>query len=87
MQINWKARLKNKTFWFTVIPALFLISQTVLSAFGYAFDFTAIETKILVLVDAIFGVLAVLGIVVDPTTNGVSDSNLAMTYTKPRKDD
>lgn len=85
MKINWKTRLKNKTFWFTVIPALFLIAQTVASAFGYVFDFTALETKILVLVDAIFGILAVLGIVVDHTTAGVSDSELAMTYKEPRR--
>jgi phi LC3 family holin len=34
-------------------------------------------------VNAAFGVLAILGIVTDPTTPGVKDSTRAMTYDKP----
>ena len=34
-------------------------------------------------VDALFAVLVILGVVVDPTTEGLGDSDRAMTYTKP----
>ncbi len=87
MQINWKARIKNKYFWLTIIPATLLLIQTVLAAFGVSFDFTILEAKLVAIVDAVFGLLAMLGIVVDLTTNGISDTNLAMTYNKPRKDE
>jgi phi LC3 family holin len=36
-------------------------------------------------VEAVFSVLAILGIVVDPTTEGVKDSRLAMTYEQPKE--
>ena len=35
---------------------------------------------------ALFAVLAILGVVTDPTTAGLSDSDLAMTYEEPRED-
>ena len=43
--------------------------------------------KLLAVVNALFAVLAILGIVTDPTTEGVSDSRQAMSYDKPRSDD
>ena len=44
--------------------------------------------KLLDVVNALFAVLTILGIVVDPTTAGTGDSVQAMTYTEPkRKDD
>ena len=36
-------------------------------------------------VDALFAVLVILGVVVDPTTEGLGDSAQAMTYTEPKK--
>lgn len=85
--INWKVRIKNKVFWLTFIPALLLLIQAIASVFGYSLDFTDLQQKILNVVEALFAVLAILGIVTDPTTAGVGDSNLAMTYQKPKKDD
>ena len=41
--------------------------------------------KLLAVVNAVFAVLAILGIVTDPTTEGVSDSKQAMTYEMPKK--
>ena len=88
MKINWIVRLKNKNFWITLIPAVLLLAQVVLAVFGVVIDLGDIGNKLLAVVDAAFVVLAILGIVTDPTTSGVSDSNLAMTYTKPKdKDD
>ena len=85
MKINWTVRLKNKNFWITIVPAFLLFVQAVLAMFGVTIDAGAIGNKILVVVDAAFVVLSILGIVTDPTTHGVSDSDQAMTYTTPKK--
>ena len=87
MKINWLVRLKNKNFWITIIPAVLLLAQVVLAVFGVVIDLGDIGNKLLAVVDAAFVVLAILGIVTDPTTAGVSDSTLAMTYTKPKDKD
>lgn len=81
--INWTVRIKNKTFWLAVIPAVLLLVQTVAAVFGYTLDLGDIGNKLIAVVNAAFGVLVVLGVVVDPTTAGVSDSNRAMNYKKP----
>lgn len=86
MQINWLVRLKNKAFWVAIIPALLLLVQTVAATFGLTLDLGEIGDKLLAVVNAVFSVLAILGVVVDPTTNGVSDSTQAMTYEEPKKD-
>jgi phi LC3 family holin len=85
MNINWKVRLKNKNFWITIIPAILLIIQPILSLFGVEIDLGEVGNVILAVVDAVFVVLAVLGIVTDPTTEGISDSKQAMTYVEPKK--
>ena len=87
MGINWKVRIKNKAFWLALIPALALIATTVASVFGYTIDLTTLVGKIQAVVNAVFALLVILGIVVDPTTSGVSDSERAMTYTEPWKDE
>lgn len=84
--INWKVRLKNKNFWLSLIPALLLLIQAVAYVFGFSLDLSELGDKILAVVNALFTVLAILGIVTDPTTDGVSDSALAMTYDEPKED-
>ena len=86
MKINWIVRIKNKAFWLALIPALLLLIQTVAALFGFQIDLGEIGDKILAVVNAVFVVLAILGIVTDPTTEGVSDSEQAMTYTVPKDD-
>lgn len=84
MKINWTVRLKNKVFWVTIIPAMLLLVQTIASVFGIVLDVGDIGNKLIAVVNAAFGVLAVLGIVTDQTTKGISDSELALTYDKPK---
>ena len=84
--INWKVRIKNKTFWMTVIPAIALVVQAVAAVFGYTLDFSTLVGKLLGVVDAVFALLVILGVVVDPTTAGVGDSKRAMTYEEPWED-
>lgn len=84
--INWKVRIKNKMFWLTLIPAVLLLVQVVAAVFGYTLDLGDLGNKLLAVVNAAFGILAMLGIVTDPTTAGLSDSAQALTYEKPKKD-
>ncbi len=83
--INWTVRIKNKTFWVAIIPAALLLVQVVAAVFGYTLDLGELGDKLLAVVNALFGVLAILGIVTDPTTKGVGDSSQALTYDKPKE--
>lgn len=85
--INWKVRIANKDFWMTLIPAVLLLIQAVGAPLGLVLDFGELGNQLLAIVNAVFAVLAILGIVNDPTTNGMSDSKLAMTYEAPKKDE
>ena len=83
--INWKVRVKNKTFWLALIPALLLLAQAVAAVFGLTLDLSEVGDRLLTVVNALFAVLAPLGVVTDPTTSGVGDSALALTYDEPKK--
>ena len=85
MKINWKVRVKNKNFWFSVIPAFLLLVQAVCAVFGLTIDLGDLGNKLLVVVNTAFTVLSIMGIVTDPTTKGISDSDQAMTYNKPKE--
>ena len=87
MKLNWKVRIKNKMFWITLIPAAFVLVQAVVSAFGVEMNFGQISDNLISIVNALFAVLAILGIVTDPTTSGMSDSKQALTYEKPKKEE
>lgn len=82
--INWKVRVKNKAFWLALIPAILVLIQVVAAVFGYTLDLGSLGDKLLDVVNAVFVLLAILGIVVDPTTKGVSDSTQALTYSQPK---
>jgi len=84
--INWKVRIKNKMFWLALIPAVLLLVQVVASVFGFTLDLGDLGNKLLAVVNAVFGILTLLGIVTDPTTAGLSDSAQALTYETPKKD-
>jgi len=83
--INWKVRIKNKNFWIAMIPALFVLIKAVLAIFGISVDFATLTGKILSALDAVFVILTIIGVVNDPTTEGLSDSYRAMTYEEPYK--
>lgn len=81
--INWTVRIKNKNFWLAAIPAVLLLIQAVAAVFGYTLDLGDIGNKLVAVVNAVFGLLVILGVVNDPTTAGISDSTRAMSYKKP----
>ena len=85
MKINWKVRMKNKAFWAALIPAALLFVQVAAGVFGYTMDMGDLGNRLLSAVNALFALLAALGIANDPTTQGISDSSLALSYTEPKK--
>lgn len=66
MNINWKARLTNKTFWVAIVSAIVLLTQQL----GYNI-FPSNWADIL---NSILGIFILLGIVVDTSTEGISDN-------------
>ena len=85
--INWKVRLKNKVFWLALIPAILVFVHHVLIPFGIDWEFTELQAQLVNIIEAVFVILALIGVVADPTTEGVKDSDRAMTYEKPWKDE
>lgn len=85
MKINLKVRFKNKLFWLALIPAFLILVQAVASVFGFTLDLSELGSKLLSVVESVFVLLAILGIVTDHTTEGLGDSEQALTYEKPKK--
>ena len=83
MKLNLKVRLKNPVFWLTVIPALLAFVYSVLGAFDVVP--TLSEDMAVKILTSIVTALAALGVLVDPTTSGLSDSSRALNYTEPAK--
>ena len=84
--MNWVVRFKNKNFWLPLIPAVLLLIQTVAAVFGFELDFGELGNQLVAVVNAVFAVLVILGIVNDPTTKGLGDSKQALTYEKPKEE-
>ena len=82
--INWEVRIKNKAFWVAFIPAVLLLVQVVAAVFGFTLNLGELGNRLLDVVNAAFSVLAILGIVADPTTKGIMDSTQALTYREPK---
>lgn len=84
--INWKVRAKNKNFWIALIPAIIVLIQAVAAVFGVKINLGNLGDKLLAVVNAVFVVLSILGIVTDPTTPGIEDSDRAKSYVIPGED-
>lgn len=83
MKINWKVRFKNKTWLLSFIALVLTFLYNVLSMFDIAPTVT--QQEIMDAVTAILTILASVGVIIDPTTAGVSDSEKALTYEEPKK--
>lgn len=84
MKTNWKIRFKNPQFIIAFVSGLILIAEQVGILIGYELD-KVFTDQLLLIVRTILGLLTLLGIVTDPTTQGLSDSQEALTYNKPKK--
>ncbi len=90
MKINWKVRVKNPLFWAEIGAAILL---PILAYLGLSWEdmtswealgnvlLSAIQNPVLVVATAV----SVWNAITDPTTKGVSDSEQALTYTKPKE--
>lgn len=82
MKLNLKVRMRNPLFWLTIIPAILSSVYTVLGCFGVVPGIS--EDIIIKAATAIVTALTTVGVLVDPTTKGVSDSERALSYTDPQ---
>lgn len=82
MKINWKVRFRNKTWLLTFIAAVLTLVYRALNIAGITPHVA--QEELVELATMLVGILVLLGVVIDPTTKGGSDSELAMTYKKPR---
>lgn len=72
--MDWKARIKNKMFWLSIIPSTLLLIQVVLVPFGYNFEIEPINSQLIAIINALFAVLSVGGVIVDTSTKGIKDN-------------
>lgn len=85
MRINWKLRFQNKTSLTAIILAMIALVYQVLGLWGVTPGIS--ENQIIEVAGMVINLLCLLGIVVDPTTDGVSDSTQALDYSAPKKED
>lgn len=84
MKINWKVRLQHKQFWVSLIALLIVLANQVAGIFSY--DVTIYNDQVTAISETVLSILALLGIIIDPTTQGASDSAKALRYDKPKGD-
>lgn len=82
MKINWKVRFQNKITLTAIAMAVIALVYQVLGVAGVVP--AVAENTIVEIAGMIINLLVLLGIVVDPTTQGAGDSQQALTYEKPR---
>lgn len=84
--MNWKVRLKNPYFWIGLVGVI-LTAMNVSPEMFTSWDAVVTQAKTLISNPYMIGsvLLAVLGVFLDPTTQGVQDSTQAMSYTAPKK--
>jgi phi LC3 family holin len=86
--INWKVRFQNKSWVMAFAAQLMIVAQMLiggLNALGII-DFQlsdTIQQNVLTFINAVFILLSMMGLIQDPTTKGMSDSERAKTYKKP----
>lgn len=83
--INWKLRFKNKVTLTALIAAVVGFIYTLLTIFGITPRVE--QDSIMQLASLVIMLLCSLGVVVDPTTAGVTDSKQALGYTVPKETD
>lgn len=82
MKINWEVRFKNKTFLLSLWALIIVLAQQIASIWGA--DITLVSTQVTNVVETVLTILALIGIVHDPTTPGINDSERALKYDKPK---
>lgn len=84
MRINWVVRFKNKIWLGSFLSLIISFVFSMLRLFDVYPSIT--ENQIVNIVNQALTFLGLIGVLQDPTTSGLGDSNRAMTYTEPYKD-
>lgn len=84
MKVNWKVRFKNKTWLSMFISLIVGFVFNILKMFDVVPVVT--ENFVLQIVGQVLTFLGLIGVLVDPTTAGLSDSERAMGYVEPWDD-
>lgn len=84
MNINWKVRFKNKTWLLTFCVGILAFVYQVLGLFGVVPSIS--QETVVEIIGMVINILVMLGIVVDPTSSGITDSARALTYEEPNKE-
>lgn len=87
MKINIPVRLKNPWFWIGLVSIALTaigVDPSMFTSWSAVWD--AIKDVLANPVQLVTMILAILAVFIDPTTSGITDSNLAMTYVKPKED-
>ena len=87
MKINIPVRLKNPWFWIGLVSIALTaigVDPSMFTSWSAVWD--AIKDVLANPVQLVTMILAILAVFIDPTTSGITDSNLAMTYKKPKGD-
>ncbi|ACN86317.1 hypothetical protein OLACOIGA_00059 [Enterococcus phage vB_Efa29212_2e] len=73
--MDWKTRIRSKAFWITLVPAVVVLIQMIGNIFGLDMSkLTGLSEQLIAVINALFVVLSILGIAVDPTTKGIKDN-------------
>ena len=81
MKINWKVRFRNKTWLAGVLALIVTFVYDLLAAFEVVPAVS--EDWIIGIIGTVLTLLTALGVVIDPTTQGIPDSDRAMLYDEP----
>lgn len=82
MKIKWKLRLQNKATLIALSTAIIAFIYQILGLIGIAPSIS--ESQIVECAGMLINILAMLGIVIDPTTAGVNDSAQVLKYDEPK---
>ena len=85
MKVNWKVRFRNKIWLGSFISAILAIVYTILDVLGILPDMS--EAALFRIADGVLLLLSLMGVIIDPTTDGLRDSQRACGYSRPWNDD
>ncbi len=84
MKINWKVRFKNKIWLGSFLSLIVSFAYSMLGLFEVFPSVT--RNSVLEIMNQILTFLGLIGVLVDPTTAGLGDSERAMGYVEPWDD-
>ena len=84
MKLNWKVRFKNKVWLGSFLSLIVGFVYSMLALFDVFPEVT--QSLVLQLMNQVLTFLGLIGVIVDPTTAGIGDSDRAMSYSQPWDD-